>query len=114
MEEDFDDATMDACLIAGGQRAEHYEMAAYGTLVAWAKAMGHTEAAKFLRQTLAEEKATDKKLAGLLKAASIKRLPTQHTPKVTKTAVRQSRLGRPPPVPEEPGELREGESPPVA
>ena len=41
MEEDFDDATMDACLIAAGQRAEHYEMAAYGTLVAWARAMGH-------------------------------------------------------------------------
>src|SRR5688572_30598149 len=35
MQEDFDDSTMDACLIAGGQRAEHYEMAAYGTLVAW-------------------------------------------------------------------------------
>ena len=28
MEEEFDDATMDACLIASGQRAEHYEMAA--------------------------------------------------------------------------------------
>jgi ferritin-like metal-binding protein YciE len=40
MEEDFDDATMDACLIAGGQRAEHYEMAAYGTLVAWAQGDG--------------------------------------------------------------------------
>ena len=35
MEEDFDDDIMDACLIAAGQRAEHYEMAAYGTLVAW-------------------------------------------------------------------------------
>src|SRR5262249_42954832 len=45
MEEDFDDSTMDACLIAAGQRAEHYEMAAYGTLVAWAHSMGHTEAA---------------------------------------------------------------------
>ena len=42
MEEDFDETTMDACLIAAGQRAEHYEMAAYGTLVAWAQAMGHT------------------------------------------------------------------------
>ena len=40
MEEDFDETTMDACLIAAGQRAEHYEMAAYGTLVAWAQAMG--------------------------------------------------------------------------
>ena len=34
MEEDFDEVTMDACLIAAAQRAEHYEMAAYGTLVA--------------------------------------------------------------------------------
>jgi hypothetical protein len=33
---------MDACLIASGQRAEHYEMAAHGTLVAWAEAMGHS------------------------------------------------------------------------
>jgi ferritin-like metal-binding protein YciE len=65
MEEDFDDTTMDACLIAAGQRAEHYEMAAYGTLVAWAEAMGHTEAAELLQQTLDEEKAADKKLSGL-------------------------------------------------
>lgn len=65
MEEDFDDATMDACLIAAGQRAEHYEMAAYGTLVAWAQAMGHSEAANLLRQTLDEEKAADKKLSKL-------------------------------------------------
>ena len=65
MEEDFDDTTMDACLIAAGQRAEHYEMAAYGTLVAWAQAMGHTEAANLLQQTLDEEKAADKKLSGL-------------------------------------------------
>src|SRR3954470_6119043 len=65
MEEDFDDTTMDACLIAAGQRAEHYEMAAYGTLVAWAEAMGHADAAELLQQTLDEEKATDKKLSGL-------------------------------------------------
>jgi ferritin-like metal-binding protein YciE len=65
MEEEFDDATMDACLIASGQRAEHYEMAAYGTLVAWARAMGHTEAADLLQETLDEEKATDEKLTGL-------------------------------------------------
>jgi hypothetical protein len=40
MQEDVDDETMDACLIAAAQRVEHYEMAAYGTLAAWAKAMG--------------------------------------------------------------------------
>jgi len=65
MEEDFDDTTMDACLIAAGQRAEHYEMAAYGTLVAWAKAMGHSEAANLLQQNLDEEKAADAKLSAL-------------------------------------------------
>src|SRR6188472_1421782 len=65
MEEDFDDDTMDACLIASGQRAEHYEMAAYGTLVAWAKAMGHDEAARLLEEILEEEKAADEKLTDL-------------------------------------------------
>ena len=68
MEEDFDDPTMDACLIAAGQRAEHYEMAAYGTLVAWAEAMGHTEAANLLQETLDEEKAADEKLTALAEA----------------------------------------------
>jgi ferritin-like metal-binding protein YciE len=62
MGEEFDDATMDACLIAAGQRAEHYEIAAYGTLVAWARAMGHSEAADMLQETLDEEKAADEKL----------------------------------------------------
>jgi ferritin-like metal-binding protein YciE len=56
MEEDFDEATMDACLIAGGQRAEHYEMA---------RAMGHTDAADLLQTTLDEEKAADAKLSSL-------------------------------------------------
>ena len=65
MDEDFDDATMNACLIASGQRAEHYEMAAYGTLVAWARVLGHDEAADLLQETLDEEKAADKKLSGL-------------------------------------------------
>ena len=65
LEEEFDDTTMDACLIAAGQRAEHYEMAAYGTLVAWAQVMGHTSAARLLQQNLDEEKAADKKLSGL-------------------------------------------------
>jgi ferritin-like metal-binding protein YciE len=65
MEEDFDDTTMDACLIAAGQRAEHYEMAAYGTLVAWARAMGHTQAATLLQKTLDEEKAADQKLSAI-------------------------------------------------
>ncbi len=62
MEENFDEATMDACLIAAAQRAEHYEMAAYGTLVAWAKGMGHDDAEGLLQEILDEEKAADEKL----------------------------------------------------
>jgi ferritin-like metal-binding protein YciE len=65
MEEEFDDATMDACLIAGGQRAEHYEMAAYGSLIAWAHALGLDDAADLLHQNLDEEKAADEKLSSL-------------------------------------------------
>jgi ferritin-like metal-binding protein YciE len=62
LEEDLDGTTLDACLIAAAQRAEHYEMAAYGTLVAWAKAMGHDEAVGMLEQILENEKTTDEKL----------------------------------------------------
>ena len=65
MDEDFEESAMDACLIAGGQRAEHYEMAAYGSLLAWAKAMGHDEAAGLLEETLEEEKAADEKLTSI-------------------------------------------------
>jgi ferritin-like metal-binding protein YciE len=65
MDEDFDEDTMDACLIASGQRAEHYEMAAYGSMIAWANAMGHSDAAKVLQSILDEEKAADEKLTRL-------------------------------------------------
>jgi len=65
MQQDFGEATMDACLIAAGQRAEHYEMAAYGTLIAWARGMGHEEVAKLLQDTLDEEKAADQTLTSL-------------------------------------------------
>jgi ferritin-like metal-binding protein YciE len=65
MQENFDEATADACLIASAQRAEHYEMAAYGTLVSWARAMGHDDAADLLQETLDEETAADEKLSAL-------------------------------------------------
>jgi ferritin-like metal-binding protein YciE len=65
MSEDLDDAAMDAALIAAAQRAEHYEIAAYGTVVAWAQAMGHDQAASLLQEILDEEKAADEKLTSL-------------------------------------------------
>ncbi len=65
MEEVEAGPVLDACLIAGGQRAEHYEIGAYGTCIAWAKQMGHREVVRLLTQTLNEEKAADKKLSKL-------------------------------------------------
>ena len=53
---------LDAGLIAGGQRVEHYEMAAYGSLKTWAGQLGEDRAAKLLEETLNEEKEADKLL----------------------------------------------------
>jgi ferritin-like metal-binding protein YciE len=53
---------LDAALIAAAQAVEHYEMSRYGSLIAWAKELGHDDCAALLQQTLDEEKATDKKL----------------------------------------------------
>ena len=50
---------------AAAQAVEHYEMARYGTLKAWATLLGRTDAAQLLDATLKEEAATDKKLSGL-------------------------------------------------
>lgn len=49
----------DAGIIAASQKIEHYEIAAYGTLAAFAKTLGENDAAKLLTQTLAEEKEAD-------------------------------------------------------
>lgn len=51
--------TRDAALILAAQKAEHYEIATYGTLRVFAEVMGHTEAEKLLSETLANEKETD-------------------------------------------------------
>lgn len=55
----------DAGLIAAAQAVEHYEIARYGALSAWAEQLGMREAAKLLKQTLDEEKETDKLLNGI-------------------------------------------------
>jgi ferritin-like metal-binding protein YciE len=52
----------DAALISAAQRVEHYEMAAYGTLMNYAELLGQPQAAKLLEKTLEEEKAADQKL----------------------------------------------------
>lgn len=59
LEETMPGAVRDAGIIAGSQKIEHYEIATYGTLVAFAKTLGENDAAKLLTQTLAEEKEAD-------------------------------------------------------
>lgn len=53
---------LDAGLVGAAQKVEHYEIAAYGTLCALAKQLGHQDAVQLLKATLEEEKATDLKL----------------------------------------------------
>ncbi len=65
LEEDMEDAVMDACIIKSAQSAEHYEIGSYGTAIAWAEALELTEVAELLEETLAEEKEADAKLSAL-------------------------------------------------
>ncbi|MGA9356155.1 MAG: ferritin-like domain-containing protein [Terriglobales bacterium] len=63
--EEHDGAVLDAALIGAAQRVEHYEMAGYGTVIAFAEELGESEHVSLLNETLEEEKATDEKLTGL-------------------------------------------------
>jgi ferritin-like metal-binding protein YciE len=60
-----DPAVLDAALINAAQAAEHYEIARYGSLIAWARQLGRNEIAALLQKTLEEEKVTDRKLTTL-------------------------------------------------
>src|SRR6201992_844044 len=57
-----DKTVLDAALINAGQAAEHYEIVRYGSLIAWARQLGHNDVASTLQKTLDEEKAVDKKV----------------------------------------------------
>ena len=65
MEEDADDAVMDAGIIAAAQKVEHYEIASYGTVRTWARLVGEEQAAELLQETLDEEGEADKRLSEL-------------------------------------------------
>jgi ferritin-like metal-binding protein YciE len=69
IEEQGDDEVKDAGLIAAAQRAEHYEMAGYGTARTYAELLDDKEGAKLLSQTFEEERETDQKLTKLAKSA---------------------------------------------
>jgi ferritin-like metal-binding protein YciE len=65
MKEDYADEVKDAAIIGAAQRVEHYEMAGYGTVRAFAELLGETEHVSLLQETLNEEKQADEKLTQL-------------------------------------------------
>jgi ferritin-like metal-binding protein YciE len=65
IEEDMEDSLKDAALIAAAQRVEHYEIAGYGCVKAYATRLGDEKAASLLEQTLEEEKKADELLNGI-------------------------------------------------
>ncbi|TAU79537.1 ferritin-like domain-containing protein (plasmid) [Rhizobium leguminosarum] len=70
MEEFKGSPALDAGLISSAQAVEHYEIARYGTLIAWANQLGLKDAVPLLQANLAEEVATDKKLTQLAQASA--------------------------------------------
>jgi ferritin-like metal-binding protein YciE len=66
--EELEGPVLDAALIAGGQKVEHYEIASYGTLAYFADLLGQERAKALLGQTLAQEKAADEKLNQIAKS----------------------------------------------
>lgn len=75
-----DKMVLNAALIAAAQAVEHYEITRYGTLVAWARLLGHAGVARLLAANLKEEKATDKKLSGIAKRKINKKALAQRKP----------------------------------
>lgn len=64
---------LDAALLTSAQAVEHYEIARYGSMIAWAKQLGRQDCAAILQTTLDEEKATDQKLTALAESKVNKR-----------------------------------------
>lgn len=93
--EDMDDALLDAGLIAAAQKVEHYEIAAYGTVRTWAEQLGMNEAVELLQQTLDEEKAADQKLTELAQSEiNVKANEGQESEKEMVAAGHGERRGR--------------------
>jgi ferritin-like metal-binding protein YciE len=63
--EEYEGDLLDAALIGAAQRVEHYEMAGYGTVIAFGEELGEARHVSLLKETLEEEKATDEKLTVL-------------------------------------------------
>jgi ferritin-like metal-binding protein YciE len=73
-----DKSVLDAAIVANAQAVEHYEIARYGTLIAWAEELGDDDIVRFLTTNLNEEKAANTKLNSIaLRKASTAKLPAE-------------------------------------
>jgi ferritin-like metal-binding protein YciE len=77
LKEQKNSSALDAAIIAAGQKVEHYEIASYGTLIAWARQMGHDDAVSLLEETLEEEKQADQKLTSVAESEANQRAQTE-------------------------------------
>ena len=102
MKMDLPDPLRDSAIICAAQKVEHYEMAGYGTLRAWANALGLDEVAGLLDETLGEEEAADQKLTDIAggiisEAASLEADGTARTPAAARWLARKNQPGAPDP-----------------
>jgi ferritin-like metal-binding protein YciE len=88
IQEDGEDAVRNAVFIASAQRVEHYEIAAYGTLIAWAEILGYDEAATLLTNNLAEEEAADASLSELAEVTNKEAIAASENAGASKTAAK--------------------------
>jgi ferritin-like metal-binding protein YciE len=77
VKEQKNSSALDAAIIAAAQKVEHYEIASYGTLIAWADEMGHTDAVELLEETLDEESSADEKLTSVAEAIANQKARTE-------------------------------------
>lgn len=78
-----DKKVLDAAIIGSAQAVEHYEISRYGTLIAWARELGHDNVVSLLNANLKEEKAADKKLNGLAEGGVNRRATGRTAPRAS-------------------------------
>lgn len=96
MQEDYEDAVMDAAIIGAAQRVEHYEIAGYGTVRTFAELLGENEHVSLLEETLEEEKQADEKLTQLAEQINSEAVESEseteeEQPEATRSGSRKSR-----------------------
>ena len=94
IEEEGDEAVLDAALIGAAQKVEHYEIAGYGVARTFASLLGEEDAVESLQQTLNEEGETDKKLTQIAESAINIEASEAEEEEKPKRGAKKSRNGR--------------------